>query len=146
MFRRIKYEIIKFVRARATAHEIAYGAAIGAFISIFPTFGAGTILVIFAYRFIKFNLLAAISASTISNVVTAPFFVFLSFKIGSYIWKPESTLNLKTWYKHLDEVGISVLIGGTILSIVCGILVYFIVKFSVESYRRVKKVIPKSPE
>lgn len=145
MFRKIKYEFIKFVRARASSHEIAYGAAIGAFISIFPTFGAGTILVIFFYRFIKFNFLAAISGSMISNVFTAPFFVLLSFKIGSLIWKPESDLNLKNWYKHLDEVGISVLIGGFLLSIVSGILVYFIVKYSVEYYRRVKKYNPQQP-
>lgn len=136
MLRRIRYEIIKLARARASSHEIAYGAALGTFISIFPTFGAGTILVIFFYRFLKFNMVAAISGSLVSNVFTAPFFLLLSYKIGAFFWKPENALNIKTWYKHLDEVAISVMTGSTLLSIVCSAIIYIIVKFTVKSYRK----------
>lgn len=138
MLRRIKFEIIKLARARASVHEIAYGVAIGAFISIFPTFGAGTILVIFFYRFLKFNMVAALSGSLISNVFTAPFFLYLSYKIGALFWKPEQTLNIKTWYKHLDDVGISVLSGSLLLSTVCSLFLYIIVKYSVQFYRNRK--------
>ena len=54
MFRRIRYELIKVLRLHGTSHEIAFLVrAIGAFISIFPTFGTGTLLVLLAYRFIN---------------------------------------------------------------------------------------------
>jgi uncharacterized protein (DUF2062 family) len=135
LFRKIKYVILKISRAHASAHEIAYGAAIGAFISVFPTFGASTLLVIFLYRFMKFNLLAAVSSSMISNFFTAPFFLFLGYKIGAMIRKPESEFNFKTSYKHLDEIGMSLLIGVSILSVLVSILTYFIVKFSVQYFR-----------
>jgi uncharacterized protein (DUF2062 family) len=136
VLRRIRFEIIKLARARATSHEIAYGAALGTFISIFPTFGAGTLLVIFCYRFLKFNMVAAISGSLVSNVFTAPFFLVLSYKIGAFFWKPENAFNLKTWYTHLDEVAISVMTGSTLLSTVCSAIIYLLVKFTVESYRK----------
>ena len=143
MFRRIKYEIIKFARAHATTHEIAYGAAIGAFISIFPTFGAGTLIVILLYRLLNFNLVAAISGSMISNVFTAPFFLLLSYKIGSQFWPTKSPLNIHTWYKNLDEVGVSVFGGGFILSLVISIFIYFLVKYSVQYYRKHKMRVPR---
>jgi uncharacterized protein (DUF2062 family) len=142
VFRKIRYEIIKFARAHATTHEIAYGAAIGAFISIFPTFGAGTLLVILFYRFIKFNLVAAISGSMISNVFTAPFFLLISYKLGAIFWKPENQLNMKNWYKNLDEVGISVFTGSFLLSLASSILIYVLVKYSVDYYRKNKMRLP----
>lgn len=142
VFRKIRYEIIKFARAHATTHEIAYGAAIGTFISIFPTFGAGTFLVILFYRFVKFNLVAAISGSMISNVFTAPFFLLLSYKLGAILWKPENTLNIKNWYKNLDEVGISVFTGSFFLSLVSSLFIYVLVKYSVEYYRKHKMKVP----
>jgi uncharacterized protein (DUF2062 family) len=144
VFRRIRYEIIKIARAHATSHEIAYGAAIGAFISIFPTFGTGTLLVLLLYRFLNFNLVAAVSGSLISNLFTAPFFLLLSYKIGCLFWAPSAPLELKTWYKHLDEVGMSVLIGSFLLSLVSSILIYFAVKYIVQYYRKNKMRFPHS--
>ncbi|MBK6544763.1 MAG: DUF2062 domain-containing protein [Saprospiraceae bacterium] len=135
MFRKIRYEIIKVSRAHGTVHEIALGAAIGAFISIFPTFGLGTLLVLLAYRFINFNLVSAISGSLISNIFTSPLFMALSYKIGSLIFKPESALDFKNWYKHLDHLGISVLTGGFILSTFSAFLIYYSVKIIMQYYR-----------
>ena len=138
MIRRIRYEIIKISRAHGTTHEIAFGAAIGAFISIFPTFGAGSLLVLLAYRFLSFNIVSAFSASLISNVFTSPLFMALSYKIGSLIFKPEAKLDFENWYKHLDQLGISVLTGGFILSSFSAVLIYFTVKPIVTYYRNKK--------
>jgi uncharacterized protein (DUF2062 family) len=138
VYRRIKYELIKVIRAHASAHEIAYGAAVGAFISIFPTFGASTFLVILLYRVLKFNLVAAVSGSLISNLFTAPFFLLLSYKIGALIWGTDTSLQLKTWYKHLDELGLAIFTGSLILSTVCSIIVYFAIKRLVVYYRKNK--------
>ena len=139
MFRKIRYEIIRISRAHGTTHEIAIGAAIGAFISIFPTFGAGTLIVLLLYRFIKFNLVAAISGSLISNIFTSPFFIALSYKIGALFFQPESELDFDNWYQQLDHLGISVLVGGLILSTLISVIIYFLVRHTTEYYRKRKK-------
>ncbi|MGB5026800.1 MAG: DUF2062 domain-containing protein [Saprospiraceae bacterium] len=143
MFRRIRYELIKVLRSHGTSHEIAFGAAIGAFISIFPTFGTGTLLVLLAYRFFNFNLVSAISGSLISNVFTGPFFMALSYKIGALLINSSFEFNFKTWYKQLDQVGLSLLIGSTLLSTACSVGIYFLVKKIVSNYKNrfLKKVI-----
>ncbi|HRG68913.1 MAG: DUF2062 domain-containing protein [Saprospiraceae bacterium] len=135
MFRRIRYELIKVLRSHGTSHEIAFGAAIGAFISIFPTFGTGTLLVLLAYRFINFNLVSAISGSLISNVFTGPFFMALSYKIGAVILRSNFEFDFKTWYKQLDQVGLSLLVGSLLLSTVCSVAIYFLIKKIVGNYK-----------
>ncbi len=143
MFRRIRFEFIKMLRSHGTSHEIAFGAAIGAFISIFPTFGAGTLLVLLAYRFLNFNLVSAIGGSLISNVFTGPFFMALSYKIGAVLLNKNLEFDFKTWYKQLDEVGIALLLGSLLLSTVCSVIIYFALKKIVGNYknRYPKKII-----
>ena len=49
--RKLKLFFIKLARARDSTSEIALGSGIGAFISVFPTFGLGMPLVILMNRF-----------------------------------------------------------------------------------------------
>ena len=69
---------MKIYYARGSVHEIALGAAIGAFWGVFPTFGLSTILSILLYKVFRFNLPVAISAAFISNPITSPFLLMIS--------------------------------------------------------------------
>jgi len=84
IFRKVKINLLKIYYARGSAHEIALGAAIGAFWGVFPTFGLSTILSLLLYKILRFNLLVAISAAFISNPLTSPFLLLLSYKVGTY--------------------------------------------------------------
>jgi uncharacterized protein len=139
LWRRAKLFFIKLARDRASVHEIALGAGIGTFISVFPTFGFGTLLVLLLYRFLKFNLVAALAMSVISNPFTSPFFMVLSFKVGSLILNTNVQFNIKTWKDNLSKTGIIILWGSLLVSGVMGLLAYFITKIIVEKYRNKHK-------
>ena len=138
--RKARLFFIKLARARDSVHEIALGAAIGTFISVFPTFGFGTLLVLLLYRFMKFNLVAALAMSVVSNPFTSPFFMVFSFKIGSLILGSTVEFNLNNWKDNLGKTGIILLWGSLAVSGVMALLAYFMTKFIVTKYRNKKSV------
>lgn len=134
--RKLTVFLWKLARSNDRANEIALGAAIGTFISVFPTFGFGTLLVLVLSKWIKFNLLIAFAASFISNPLTTPFFLLLSFKVGTIILGNSIEFTTANWKKDLNETGLTLLVGSLIVSGIMGCFAYVITKYSVENYRR----------
>ena len=135
IIRKLKIIFWKLARTNDSASEIGLGAAIGTFISVFPTFGFGTPLVLLLSRFIKFNLLIAIAASIISNPFTSPFFLYLSYKMGVIITGNSIDYKLENWSSNLGKTGITLFIGSLIISGIVAVLSYFISTAVVKSYR-----------
>jgi uncharacterized protein (DUF2062 family) len=131
ILRKVRINFLKIYYARGSAHEIALGAAIGAFWGVFPTFGLSTILSLLMYKFLRFNLLAAISGAFISNPLTSPFLLLISYKVGSYFIKSNIQLDYSNWYKNIPEVGYILLIGATVVSFITSIIVYYAIKYLV---------------
>ena len=132
ILRKVRINFLKIYHARGSAHEIALGAAIGAFWGVFPTFGLSTVLSLLMYKFLRFNLLAAISGAFISNPLTSPFLLLISYKVGSYFIKSNIQLDYSNWYKNIPEVGYILLIGATVVSFVTSIIVYYAIKYLVQ--------------
>lgn len=141
-FRTLKINFLKIYYARGSVNEIALGASIGAFWGVFPTFGLSTILSLLLFKIFRFNLPVAISAAFISNPLTSPFLLMISFKVGTFFIKTDIKFEYENWYQNISQIGYIMLIGSTIVSTIVALLVYFIVKYAVE-YRRKKKSIPK---
>jgi len=138
ILRRLRINFLKIYYARGSAHEIALGAAIGAFWGVFPTFGLSTILSLLLYKIFRFNIVAAISGAFISNPLTSPFLLMLSYKVGSYFIKTDIQFDYDNWYKNLPQMGYVLIIGSTIVSSVTALFVYYIIKYSVERRRNLK--------
>lgn len=138
-FRKIKLFFIKLARARTSVNEIALGMGIGTFISVFPTFGFGTLLVLLLNRFIKFNLIAALAASLISNPFTSPFFMVFSFKVGSAILGTDIQFSLENWKENLGDTGIVMLLGSVVVSGGLAVLAFFITRLIITKLRERKK-------
>ena len=136
-FRKIRLTIIKIYRSKGSVNEIALGAGIGAFVSVFPTFGIGTPLVILLSRFVHFNLISALAASLISNPFTSPFFLYLSYKTGSIFIESNSAFSIENWSENLKETGLIMLLGSILISSTVSIIVFFITKHLV-MYKRNK--------
>jgi uncharacterized protein (DUF2062 family) len=132
ILRRLKINFLKIYHARGSIHEIALGAAIGAFWGVFPTFGLSTILSILLYKIFRFNLVVAISAAFISNPLTSPFLLLISYKVGVLFISTDIKFEFETWQENISKIGYVMLIGSTIVSTITAVLVYFIVKFIVE--------------
>ena len=133
---KIKLFFIKLARERASTLEIARGTAIGTFISVFPTFGAGMFLVVLLNKFLKFNLMAAIALSVISNPFTSPFFIVLSYKIDSEITGSAIDFNINNWKENICDTGVVTLLGSVVVSGAMGLLAYFTSMFIVTKIQK----------
>lgn len=129
----------KIANSRNSTSEIAWGAAIGTFISVFPTFGFGTPIVLVLSRLLKFNLAIAIAASVISNPFTSPFFMYLNYKVGALILNNPIAFDIDNWKENLADTGLSILIGSFLVSGCMALLAYYFSKFMVERFRNRKK-------
>ncbi|TAG45190.1 MAG: DUF2062 domain-containing protein [Cytophagia bacterium] len=118
---------------------IALGASIGAFWGVFPTFGLSTILSLLLYKIFRFNLPVAISAAFILNPLTSPFLLMISFKVGTFFIETDIKFEYENWYENISKIGYVMLIGSTVVSTITALLVYFIIKYTIEYGR--KKVI-----
>ena len=143
IFRKAKISFMKIYYARGSAHEIALGAAIVAFWGVFPTFGLSTILSLLLYKIFRFNIVAAISGAFISNPLTSPFLLMLSYKVGSYFIKTDIQFDYDNWYKNLPQMGYVLIIGSTIVSAITGLFIYYIIKYVIERRRNLKANNPK---
>ncbi len=141
IYRKAKISFLKIYYARGSAHEIALGAAIGAFWGVFPTFGLSTILSLLLYKIFRFNLVAAISGAFISNPLTSPFLLMISYKVGGFFTKNNVQFDDDHWFNNLPQIGYVLVIGASIVSFATGLIIYFITKYLVERRRKIKSEI-----
>lgn len=134
-YKKLKLFFLKLARARASTLEIAWGAAIGTFISVFPTFGAGVFLVILLSKLFKFNLIVALAFSVVSNPFTSPFFLVLSYKVGAVITGNSMEINMHNWNENLGDTGMVMLLGSVIVSGTMGLIAFFTSQFVVTKIR-----------
>ncbi|HSD14643.1 MAG TPA: DUF2062 domain-containing protein [Flavobacterium sp.] len=130
----------KIAKSNSSAEEIAWGAAIGTFISVFPTFGLGMLLVIVLSRLLKFNLTIALAASIISNPFTSPFFMLLNYKVGSLFFDSPIVFDVDNWKDNLKDTGLAIFIGSLIVSGSLAVIAYFFSKFMVLKFRNKKEL------
>jgi uncharacterized protein (DUF2062 family) len=133
---RLKFNFLSIYYARGSVHEIALGAAIGVFWGVFPTFGLSTILSLLLYKVLRFNLPASLSAAFISNPLTSPFLLMISYKVGTIFIPTDIKFEYETWYKNISIIGYVLFIGATIVSTITALFIYFIVKYAVDNRRK----------
>lgn len=137
---RIKNRFMKLAKEKSSVNEIASGAALGAFTGVFPSFGFGFLTVLLLYRFFKFNILAAASGSLISNPLTSPLFMLLSFEVGELILDTDVRFNMHDWSGNLKEAGYSIFIGAIAVSSFFSFATYFITKYIVIHIRNSQSI------
>ena len=72
----------RLVRQRATAHEIALGCALGAFVSITPLLGVQTILAVILAIVLRASVPAAIVGTFVGNPLSWPFIWVSTYFMG----------------------------------------------------------------
>lgn len=140
IFRKAKFNLLKIHNARGSAHEIALGAAIGAFWGVFPTFGLSTILSLLLYKLFRFNLIVALAAAFISNPITSPFLLMISYKVGTLLIKTNIKFEFENWYRDISKIAYVLFVGATIVSTFTAIIIYFITKHAIQ-HRRARKLL-----
>ena len=138
IFRKFKINFLKIYHARGSAHEIALGASIGAFWGVFPTFGLSSVLSFLLYKIFRFNILVAISAAFISNPLTSPFLLMISYKVGTLFIHTDIKFKYDNLFQNFSQLGYIMLIGSTIVSSMTALIVYLITKYAIEQRRKIK--------
>ncbi len=133
----MKHHFREVAKTKTTTNSIAWGAALGTFISILPTPGfsvlIGLILVLIFSRINKFAIFIAMAVW--NPLVTTPLY-FLSYRIGDSIFKgvPADNLDL-VFLDQAFNFTRRFLLGNLILAISLSILTFCIVYLIVRSIR-----------
>lgn len=141
--RRLKYNLIKFLRLKGAPVKIALGFAVGAVINFYPTFGFGVPLAgLTAAAFFS-----SIPAGILGDLIFKPFFplfFYLNLVTGFWLWsgKTYSIFYIKKILRHhhlaeIGSLGKVFFFGAIINSLILGTILYTFVYFVVERYRLV---------
>jgi|GEM_PF-3802286 len=132
---------LKSAIVRYTAHNIAFGFAIGMFFGILPTFGVGGIFAIIFAQIFKASKIAALIGTFFTNPLTSPFFLSLSILIGSLFtgiqYNPDLFLtSLGTL--DLQTIFLKFLLGNIIVAVLCSLISYLLVYYIATKYAKRK--------
>ncbi len=125
-----------------TPHSIALGAAIGMFIALMPVVGIQMLIVgivaLLTRRLFYFNRIAALIMVYVTNPLTIVPIYWFCYRVGA-IWFPVDVTRddfaklleyegFSQWWDTIAnlfiEIGVPLLVGTTIVGIVCGIATY----------------------
>jgi len=136
---------------------VALGAACGMFAAILPVIGLQTAIAVGLAALLRANKLIGIPIVWFSNPVTAPFLIYLCFKVGQVVWPTASTVNgenvvaqfmavcstadvtaLSFWRDLLYTMagfGVELWVGSVVVGVLLAIPTYFITRKLVDSHR-----------
>ncbi len=145
--RRFRLHYLKILRLDDPPERIARGAAIGVFMGIFPTFGAGIVLAVAAAFVLRANKAASVIGSFIMNPLTSPFFWTLSAIIGAAMFNEDASMITAAIFNkngegvlwNFGQVSVIFVAGNLVISITFTALSYFIVKKAIIGHRRRKE-------
>lgn len=135
---KIKHHFHEALKAKNSDHEVALGFAIGTFLEIFfliPGLGLLiSILVLLMYsRLSKYALLLALLFWNILFI--APLYI-LSYHVSNLIFDVSPSVDLDAFSSNVLLLSRRFLVGHLIVSSVFSIIIYFIAKWIIKTYRK----------
>ena len=154
-----RYLVHRMARLSASPHAIALGFAAGAFASFTPFVGLHFILAGLLAFALRASILASAIGTVVGNPLTFPFIWLGAYNVGAALLgreaKSEVVLVLpqdsqsivskgliaqvEGLLRHIEPVFLPMFIGGTLLGLVCAAVCYFIVRVSVDRFKKRRK-------
>lgn len=139
--RRLKYNLIKFLRLKGSPRRLALGFAVGACVNFYPTFGLGVPLAgLMAALFF-----ANVPAGLVGDIVFKPLFpafFYLNLVTGYFLWTQKCQqanrilpLILRPDLHTLGLAGKVFFTGALVNSFVMGTILYVTVYLIIKRYR-----------
>lgn len=142
MKRLMRFNYLRILRLKTSAHSIALGAAFGIFVGFLPIIPFQAVTVITLAIIFRANKIAAFSFTFISNVANMiPFYTML-YLVGSWVL-PFAKVQFDP--KHLElvemirvgwDLVLVMSVGGILLGVPSSIITYFLMRRLVLAYRR----------
>ena len=141
MKRFLRFNYLRIIRLKTSAHSIALGAALGIFVGFLPIIPFQSVVVLTLAIIVRANKIAAFSCTFISNVFNLiPFYTML-YIVGS--WMVPLRVHFDTQHLRLMEMVeqgwqlvIVMSVGGVVLGTPSAIATYFVMRRVVLSYRK----------
>ena len=126
-------------RLPASPHNIAFGFAIGIFVSFLPIIPFQILFALFLAFVLRGNAIAAFLGVNlhIPLIFLLPFIYIGEYKLGHWILGTKP-LNIKMTGFSIDELinlGLPLALGSLIISFLAGITAYIITYYSVKAYK-----------
>ncbi|MCS6812869.1 MAG: DUF2062 domain-containing protein [Cyanobacteria bacterium] len=138
--RRWRYYYWKLVRLRSTPESMALGLAMGVLVGMIPLFGMQSLLSIGLATLVGGNKWLAVLGTWISNPVTDVPLVLLNFRLGQWLLRNHSIVDLRVEsFQDLVNLGgelVTVLITGCLVTGTISAIVTYVV--SIRLFRRMR--------
>lgn len=167
----LKLNMIRLLRLKKGAHQVAIGFSVGLFPSWYPLIGIGPILSLGLTRLFKGAMPAAIFAASLDSFVW-PLTFFLNYHTGHFLvalWRSSSlpasmpNIDIPDWPEdymqpihqshHWRDAGVDFITGAVVNSVIFAIIIYIVIKWVMLKYRvpllrrlRGKKVHPSASQ
>ena len=139
-----KKAYVRFLKIRGTPREIAFGLAVGLFVSMSPTMGFQMAIAVPIAAMFKWNKLASAMAVWVTNPVTAPFIYSFTYFIGAKL--TGMSLGLKAageahnttmliFAEKAPEIFKAMTLGGVVLGLPLAVIGYYCAFFAVQKYQ-----------
>ena len=137
---KVKYHFHEVMKTKRSPHSIAMGFAIGTLINVLPTPGFNVLItIIIMLIFKKLNKYSLLAAIVFWNPLTMSIIYFLSYGIGDLIFGHTPIINYNISHiQQIYEVSRRYLVGNIIVATIFTLTSYFLVKFVVIEYRKIK--------
>lgn len=161
LIRAWRYLVHRMARMKASPHAIALGFAAGAFASFTPFVGLHFILAGLIAFALRSSILASAIGTVVGNPLTFPFIWLSTYNVGAAFLgreakgevvldvpvASESAVNAgmmdfaEKLFDRIEPVFLPMIIGGTLLGLVCAAACYFIVRLSVDRFKERRKSV-----
>jgi uncharacterized protein (DUF2062 family) len=135
----------RLFRNSDSAYKITGGLAIGVSVSFTPFLGAHLLLAVFFAWVCRFNIIAALIGTVIGTPWTFPFFFWLDYQVGAFIFQafgvesiialPE-ILTLEYLFQNPLKLFLPMTLGGIVCAVAVWPLAYLALFFPVKGMRR----------
>jgi uncharacterized protein (DUF2062 family) len=138
--RKIKVLLLKLLRIKDNAHDIAWGFTIGLIINFVPTFGMGPIISPISARLLRGNSTAGFIGG-VSIIWAFPILFYLNVVVG-HLFLPVEVTELNEGLENTEEalavsaeIGIAFLIGMVANLFIFGCISYFLTYTVIKKFR-----------
>ncbi|HCQ82222.1 MAG TPA: DUF2062 domain-containing protein [Rhodobiaceae bacterium] len=147
--RAIKYTWQRAIRLDGSAHSIAMGLAVGAFVSATPFIGTHLLWAALVAWVLGGNIIASAIGTWVGNPLSFPFIWIMTFNVGHFIlgtWDQTTDLPALSFWLFLDAplstlwpVIFPMLVGGIPVGIAMGVATYYPSLWAVRFYQEKRR-------
>ena len=137
--KKIKGILLMIIKSNTSSHQIALGAAIGAFFSIIPSFSIGMFVALLIAWKKKLNLFSTYLGTLLINPLTSPFVYLINYKVGNFILGNNSAATFPIKLYDIKQIIEQLYLGAIINATIVSILMYLAIYFIISKYRQAKR-------